>query len=90
LFFQEKVEAFFESHTEPDFARTGSVAEETVTMEVGPLPQVKKFSYFLNLSVPVPIIEGVQSKIKSGFTSLKLFREDSSFVSYNLNLVLII
>jgi hypothetical protein len=43
LFFQEKVEAFFESHTEPDFARTGSVAEETVTMEVGPLPQVKLF-----------------------------------------------
>jgi len=34
-----KVEAFFESHREPDFARTNGTATEDVTLPEGPLPQ---------------------------------------------------
>jgi len=34
-----KVEAFFESHREPDFARTNGTATDDVTLPEGPLPQ---------------------------------------------------
>ena len=34
-----KVEEFFESHSEPDFARTNGVATEDVKLPEGPLPQ---------------------------------------------------
>ena len=35
-----KVEEFFASHAEPDYARTNGIATEDVVLPEGPLPQV--------------------------------------------------
>ena len=35
-----KVEEFFSSHAEPDYARTNGIATEDVVLPEGPLPQV--------------------------------------------------
>ena len=70
---QEKVTEFFESHSEPDFARTGAIAEETVTMEEGPLPQ---FGHAMEpqlraIGMPTALKKGVIHLIKDHLVCTK-------------------
>ena len=60
------VQEFFDSHSEPDFARTGAIAEQTVTLPEGPLPQ---FGHAMEpqlraLGMPTALKKGVIHLIK--------------------------
>jgi mRNA turnover protein 4 len=66
VFKQENVQEFFNSHSEPDFARTGAVAEETVSLHEGPLSQ---FGHAMEpqlrgLGMPTALKKGVIHLIK--------------------------
>jgi len=62
----DKVESFFENFVEKDYARSGTIATETVTLEEGPLTQFAHSMepHLRSLGLPTSLKRGVITLIK--------------------------